>query len=1299
MRKDVHGMSSFLDVTAGDLARLGPEEAVRLFRGLLWADAHIYRTRIDVPSKIDAPDGGVDATVIVPDGAHLPDGPSTLRPGLTCYQIKTGRSISIGDKEDRRCLLYGPAKSSKLSPRIKDCFDAGGTMVFVLFGSDTPSRSDAEGLLRQELPAGPHYADAKIEVWRQNELIWHLGRHPALRRMAKGSGHAEYLDHYGWGKNKDMGGRFVRGGQHDAFIGDIRRELCGATATTGDKHVDVRLVGPPGSGKTRLAHEITGAKDLAPFVLYFENPAPLEDNRILNALVEGEHEYAILVVDECDASERERIGNRIYGAGGRIRLVTIYNKKDDGNAHDIPALGDAEIKKIIQGYDAPVGAAAVDMLASLCTPSPRYAHRLAERMRSDPDGFFRRPLDPEWLHKNYIAGSLDIESKEYKDREAVLSWFGLFEMVGHDPPYAAESGFLAQNVERHMGIAPGMFDRIIDDLRGLKILQGYRTLYVAPEMLHLWLWNEWWKVYGARFDLATFLYGEGTASGNPMPPRLLDWFAQMLASASALPEAKRIAGEMLAADGPLGGDGGMLENLYGAKIFHSSAMADPEAALALLSATVGTWDDARLAAFREGRREVMWAMEAIALRSKDIGAVTRVLLRLAANENESASNNATGVLARLFSPAPGNLATTPAGADELHAILAKMLSDADRRVRLLALRACDEALESVHFTRIDYERSQILTAEAKAPDDDRMRGYRRVLEMLTSGIGSMPRDEAREAARILLKRAAELSWVAGLSADAAAALRLLHAQKIIGDEDLLRTALLVVRAHGGGGADERAAAAWKGLAERAYDKGDYASRMNRFVKMSIAADIAPGRGGAGGPSERDEQIRDLAAETLRDGGLLEGVSGWIFGPDVHGAVQFGDELGRQDDGFPMLRPLIKAASGAVGPAPGAGGAAAAGGEWRAAQPDALLGAYLAHAFRRDPALWEATMDSMAGDPRLAPLVPQVTWRSGFSDRAWDRIAGLYRRGVVAKSEIAIFAHAGRPCSMSDKAFAEAVAIMREAPASAPDMRGALALLAGRCKCDGARPGVPLDALHAVVADDLFLSGAGEEMPDMLTDSMWEAASRRLVEDDPDRIPALAGAAFDAMGSGGGVFGPNGGDGAWSVLDMMVTAAPGPVWESASERITIPTDARSRRILSWLGGSVLRPGSAQHPAPPPLDIVPLEAVWKWVDEYPGARAACLAERVPRVIRRAERCIARDILARYGADRGVRIALRRRFLQGAWIGSEADHFEKEIAAHERSLRGESDPNVRLWLEEMIKELQDCLEAAKAADERMP
>ena len=1310
-------MIPFLDVTADDLARLRPDEAVSLFRSLLWADASIYNARIDAPSAVNAPDGGVDATVTIPGGAPPPSGPSVLLPGLACYQIKTGRSISIGSKKDRRRLLYGSANDTELSPRVKECLDAGGTLVFVLFGSDTPSRADAEGLLRRDLPEGPAYDSARIEVWRQNELIGHLGRHPALRRMLKGGGHESYLTHGGWGAAGDMGGMFVQGEKHAAFIGNVRRGLRAAGGT----RVDMRLVGPPGSGKTRLAHEITRASDLAPLVLYFENPAPLADNRILNALAEGEREHAILVVDECDARERERIVNRVSGAGGRVRLLTIFNKDDDGDALVIPELGEPEIKRIIQGYGAPVDEAKVAALASLCAPSPRYAHRLAGRMLSDPDGLFRRPLDPAWLHKNYIAGALDVEGAEYGDREAVLTWFGLFEMVGHDPPYEAESEFLARGAEMHDGIAPGRFNRIVGDLRDLKILHGYKTLYVAPPMLHLWLWGEWWRVHGRRFDLAAFLSGDGTASGRPMPARLSEWFAQMLANASALPEAAEVAGGMLAAGGLLGSDDGhMLENALGARLFRSAAMADPEAALALLSRTVATWDDGRLAAFRAGRQDVVQATVEIARRSKDAGAAARILLRLAANENDNAAGSATSALARLFASPPRELAASPARQDELHALLAGMLADPDGRVRRLALSACDEALESGDLARIEPDGGRILPGKLAPPGGERVRGYKRVLAMLLGCIGAMPPVEGQEAARIVLERAAELSRLAGLSGDAAGALRRLHDQKAIGDEELLERALEAIRA-GAGGTDQEAAAAWRGLVERVYDKSDYGSRMRRFVGMNIAADIEPRRGGAGeGPPERDEQVKRLAAETIRRGGLPAGVAEWIFRPGAHGAAPFGGELGRQDLAFALLGHLVEAASDAMASPP-----PAAGRPPRAApaRPDMLLGSYLAHAFERDPNLWEETMDSLAGNPRLAPLVPQITWRSGLSDRAWDRVAGLCRRGIVPRSGIAIFALAGSPCRMSDRAFAEAVSIMRDSPA-APDTRGALALLAGRCGCTGRRLGVPLDTLHAVVADDLFLSGeGGGKKQDMLTSAMWEAVASRLVKDDPDRIPALAGALFDAMERGRGVLGADGSHGAWPVLDLMASVAPRPVWESASGRITLPPDARSRRILAWLGGSAARPagprrgapapldvvpldahgvgkeGQGVRESPAPLDVVPLDAVWEWVDADRGARAACLAQHAPLAMGRERRCFARDLLSRYGADGGVRAAMRRRFSPDEWIGPEEDHLAGEIRRYEEHLRGENDPNVRVWLEEMIGEMRARLGPARASDERLP
>ena len=1293
-------MKPFLDVTAGDLARLKPNEAVRLFRGMLWADASVYNTRIDVPSAINAPDGGVDATVTVPGGAPPPAGPSALLPGLASYQIKTGRSISMGDKNDRRRLLYGSEKSKELSPRVKECLDAGGTLVFVLFGSDIPSAADAEGLLRRELPVGPAYEGAKIKVWRQNELIGHLGRHPALRRMAKGDGHAEYLDHGGWGRNRDMGGRFVRGKRHAAFIGKMRRKLRAAAS---GKHVDVRLAGPPGSGKTRLAHEITRAKGLAPLVLYFEDPAPLEDNRILNALVEGEQERAILVVDECDAGEWGRIANRISGTGGRISLLSIYNKKDADDAHEIPQLGEAEIKKIIRGYKAPVNEDDVDALASLCTPSPRYAHRLAERMLSDPGGFFRRPLDQARLHKNYIAGRLDIESEEYRNREAVLSWFGLFEMVGHDPPYAAESGFLAQSVERHMGIAPGKFDRIVDDLRGLKILQGYKTLYVAPSLLHLWLWGEWWRLHGGRFDLAAFLSGGGTAPGNPMPARLFDWFVQMLANAPVSPVATRVAREILAPGGPFGGDGHALENPQGAKLFQSAARADPDAALSLLSGTVGAWDDARLKRFRTGRREVVWAMETIARRSRDIRSVARVLLRLAANENETCSNNAAGVFTGLFSPAQGGLASTAVGMDERLALLDETLGDPDIRVRLLALEACNRALESVHHTRIDHERERILLSVDWTPGRKEIAVYKKVLDMMLGKMAGMGEAERKKAAGIVLKRAVQLSRLRGMPGPVADAIRFLYDNHMAGERELLDAVVTITSVYLDGMA-RKDAALWRSL-EAGMSGSDYRSRMRRYVGMKLAFDHGHAEGGPEGASRSDEQVRLLAAETLRDPDAFEKESAWVLGPDAENSLAFAVELGGQDKRHSMMPRLLRAASAVGG-----------------IHPAVVLGGYLSHVFERDTSLWESALDAMADDPRLAPSVPEATWRSGLTDRAWDRIAALYGSGAVGKPALAIFANTGRACMLSDRAFGEAVKITLDS-ASAEDAGRALALLAGRCRCKSPRRGIPLDAALSVVTDARILSGAGAggaAAPDpglgaiaMLmgdgpegaptpagagggataSEFDWSDVAMRIVEDDPEGIPALAGACLDAMGSGGGVLGGQGGE-ALRVLDRMASIMPGRVWEEAAKRIVVPPDPRSSHILQWAGGLLLRPGGG---GPALLDTVPLEAVWKWIDADRKARSKRIARHVPRAIARGRRCIARDVLARYGGDRSVRNAMLAHFLSGCSFGSRGDHFSEMKKRYEGIAEEEDDPNVSMWLGELIGELGVEAERGRAGDER--
>ena len=632
-------------VDGNDLGRLGAKAAVVFFRELLWAEIPAG-ARIRVPEAIHAPDGGIDGTVRIPSGVLLPAGPSVLREGLTCYQIKTGKSVRITQKKARDALLFGPcrknAEAQKIVPRIRDCLEGGGTLVFVLFGMGTPGRGDEEEMLRQDIAAAnPRYANARIEVWRQDELIGHLGRHSALRRRLKDGGHAAYQDHAHWGENEEMMRDFVEGRGYGRFSEEVISRL------RADGPVDVRITGPPGSGKTRTVHEITRDEATAPHVLYFESPALLRDGGMLDLLIEDRSERALLVVDECDQSEWERLRSRTGPTNGRIGLVTIHNERDADGALSLPELAQDEIKKIIKGHGAALADRSLDDLARWCTPSPRYAHRIGEWVKSNPKDFHDHPLDEKRLHRQYIAGDLDLAGAEYRRREAVLLWFGLFARVGHDRPHADESAFLALHLRDHMGMPIGEFDSIVADLRNLKILQGHKSLYVAPALLHWWLWREWWERNGRRFDIAGLL-SAGGPDGVLIPEPLFGRLVDMFANASASKEATAAALEMLAEHGPFG-DGSLLEDRQGARLFSSLSAAAPEAALRLLARTVGTWDDGRLAGFRTGRSNVVLALEEMARMTDDFGGVAGVLLRLAANENEAAYNSASGVLAGLFS--------------------------------------------------------------------------------------------------------------------------------------------------------------------------------------------------------------------------------------------------------------------------------------------------------------------------------------------------------------------------------------------------------------------------------------------------------------------------------------------------------------------------------------------------------------------------------------------------------------------------------------------------------------------------
>src|SRR6266851_2801556 len=121
------------------LSMLGDEQAVSLFRRLLWAEATragIGPALVSVPGAINVADGGIDADI---RDAPNESGGLFFR-GITRYQIKTG-AFSAGNKSERK-KLFLKENGRELKDRIRTCFEKQGTFVAVLFGSDVPDKSE-----------------------------------------------------------------------------------------------------------------------------------------------------------------------------------------------------------------------------------------------------------------------------------------------------------------------------------------------------------------------------------------------------------------------------------------------------------------------------------------------------------------------------------------------------------------------------------------------------------------------------------------------------------------------------------------------------------------------------------------------------------------------------------------------------------------------------------------------------------------------------------------------------------------------------------------------------------------------------------------------------------------------------------------------------------------------------------------------------------------------------------------------------------------------------------------------------
>ena len=1255
-----------------DLGRLDERTAVDFFQRLLWAEARrigIEISKINVSTRVNVPDGGVDATV---DEAQIATGSGIIKPGKTSYQIKSGQSFSPWQNAEIRNTLFGERKQpnkQNLGESIRACLDASGTYVLVCTGIDLvePRPTDALNHIKNYLEQCG-YQHPKIEVWSQNTLRGFLKFFLSLSLWIKQRDRLNFQTHQSWSLDANMRVPFFPGQSQNELIANIQNEL-----RRNDDTVHVRVWGEPGIGKTKLVLEATRTEDLSPLVIYCSASQFRDSDLMIQLLRDDNHFSAILVIDECDPDSRFYIWDKLRYRGPRIKLITIYNDYEERAGgityYDTPLLEDEQIRNIItEEYQIPADQA--NRWAELCDGSPRVAHVIGWNLVNYPEDLLKPPSTVD-VWERYIAAGDAPNSDRTEQRRLVLQHLALFKRFGYERSVAREAQAIAKKIEEaNPQITLHKFEDIIYQLRERRILQGEFTLYITPKALHIKLWTQWWERHHRLFKLEVFT--------QDLPEELVECFYEMFQYAAESEAVSRIVEDLLGTDGPFR-DAEVLKTRLGSHFFLALTEASPKFALRCLMRIMRTWNKEDFLRFTEGRREVVWALEKIAIRKDLFADAARLLLALGEAENEDWSNNASGVFVGLFSPAYSRGAPTGAAPADRFPILKEAFESGSKDRRLLALEACKIGLQPMRMWRRAIGAEYQGLRPGPKQWEPKTYGeiwdvYRQVWQLLFSQLERLPADEREKGVVILLEHAPELGQIPTLIDMIVDTVGTLAKKTYVNEKQVMAT-INSILFHDGKKLPVKSRQHWEQLMNELVGS-DFHSMMQRYVGMNLLEDeFDENRNHVNQAQPQIEKLAQQAVDTLS---LLQAELHWLVTSEVQNGYRFGHELGKRDDGFTLLPTLLDAQRNAATNA-----------------NVSFLGGYFRAIFDKDQPLWEEQLDALIEDTKLNIAISALTRYSILTDRAGLRLLNLATNGIIDVKHLGIFSYGKATENLSEEVFTAWIEFLL----SARDKFAAsiaLTLYYYYYVCEKPEPALPRNLTFRLLVHPTPFEKPDGYMLNSMTDYYWTEIGKAFLKNSPEKSLELVEPMLSYFGHHGSIFSVN--SETCSVLNQITEQYPVEVWEQISKHLEDQTDfSRAVSLEQWLGEGG---GSSRKNRLGALTLIPPEKIWEWVDKDIENLAWYFAYRlVPKTLSAEEwpTSLVRAFLIRYGEREDVRRNLRANYSTEMWQGSLSLHYENKQQKLLHLKDGEDNENVKRWIDEFVEELEEGIEHAKISEER--
>ncbi len=1277
-------MSSLFSISVGDLSNLGPEKSVDFFRRLLWAEATKYgiaKSLINVSSNIYASDGGVDAQV---KDINIPTSSRLIKSGLTRYQIKSG-DYKLDNSGIRKLFFKKIKKRRELKPRIKYCLDNNGTFVVVLFeqSDDNPDKNDVNTLekkIRNVLSeVDVKYRSAKIEVLMPNTLASYFNSFPSLCLSIRGLDIDPFWSHESWANIATMKHEIMIGQKMSSKLEEYRRKL---RDTDGPLHI--RITGEPGIGKTRMALELTKDDDLSSIVIYSDSPDKVKTGLAgLIALKDSDHNV-ILVVDECNGMMARELWNILSTKGARIKLITIYNEPEEMSGTtefvSLEELDDESIGKIIASYGFPNDQ--VVRWVPYCSGSPRVAHVIGTNLRNNPDDLLKR-IDIEEVWERFIAERDMMKTAVFEERKEVLLWLSMFKRFGYETPNGREFDLLSKKIQKQTKLSDSQIRDIIEKMKERKVLQGRTTLYITPKLLHLRIWTWWWKKYGRspEADPRNFLVADPTT--NPplcFDEQMEDWYYEMFRYARQSEDASQVVRDLLGPEGPFQSID-FFNIGIGGRFFSVLSNANPEAALRCLQRTIGRQTKETLLRFTAGRRQIIYALQKIAVQKELFQDAARILLSLAEAENEMWSNNASGVFIALFSNAIGKAAPTATPPKERFPVIEEALASTSKEKRILALRACDGGLEAHHFVGLARSTDYGLDKEPEfwmpKTYGERFDAFRLIWRFVYSKLSVLEKEERVFAIEILCKRARGLSAITNLSEMVIDTFEELATNSDVNKKVLLNTIFNILRFEKNN-LSVPIIERWKNLKMKIIGS-DYHSMMSRYVGMYFLEDTVNDDNSVDPVMPK---LEELAQRSVESPDMLKQELNWLTTTAAENGYKFGYELAKRDRDFSLLEVLYEAQRSAK------------------ENPTAFfLGGYFLAIFEEKPEKYEMELDNIAGDPVLQKFVPEITWRARTTNRSAKRVLNLIKNGVVHQKNLHMFALGGAIRMLAEDVFQGWIDYLIEQGDS-----DAMNLALNFCYYYYLRAGIkrelPDEGILEILMHNAFFGISGSEKKDEMIitsgntgiEFYWTELAKAYVIKYPNKSLKIGSKMLEHLGEDKSVVHSH--SESIEVLTMIARIHSLAIWEQASKFLGPPIDRRAFYIGNWLrGNDFSRKGGEGF-----LHQIPLDKIIAWVEENIEKRARYLARLIPKEpFSMDDKICPREALIRFGGREDFRAELRANFGTEFFSGSESLHYKERKNYLLKLKENETNSNVKLWIDEYLDIIDKQIKRAENEEER--